>query len=79
VPDPPGIDPFAIGAALRKVATAHGVKFYDATAAFGTAADFRSLYYLTDGHPNAAGHAVLANVVEQALLSQPAFARCAAR
>jgi len=79
VPVPPGIDPFAIGAALRKVAAAHGVEFFDATAAFGTAADFRSLYYLTDGHPNAGGHAVLANVVQQALLSQPAFARCAAR
>jgi GDSL-like Lipase/Acylhydrolase family len=79
VPDPPGIDPFAIGAALQQVAAGHGVHFFDATRAFGSAADFRSLYYLTDGHPNAGGHAVLANVVEHALLSQPAFARCAER
>jgi hypothetical protein len=79
VPDPPGIDPFALGAALQTVAAEHGVHFFDATRAFGSAPDFRSLYYLTDGHPREAGHAVLANVVQHALLAQPAFAGCTAR
>jgi hypothetical protein len=79
VPDPPGVDPFALGTALGKVAAQHGVQFVDATRAFGSAPDFRSLFYLTDGHPREGGHRVLATLVEQALLSQPAFARCNAR
>ena len=45
----------------------HGVRFFDATKAFAAAPDFQSLFYLTDGHPQAGGHAVLAGVVEQAL------------
>lgn len=74
--DPPGIDPFVLGSALQGVAARHDVRFVDATKAFATAPDFQSLFYLTDGHPQAGGHAALASVVEQALLTQPAFARC---
>jgi hypothetical protein len=77
-PDPPGVDPFALGRALDVVAAAHGVKFFDATKAFADAPDFGSLFYLTDGHPKDGGHAAVARVVEQGLLAEPAFsARCA--
>jgi hypothetical protein len=79
VVDPPRIDPFVLGNALKHVAEDHGVRFADTTKAFASAPDFRSLFYLTDGHPQAAGHAALAGVVEQSLLSEPAFARCSAR
>ena len=79
VADPPGIDPFILGSALEKVAADHGVRFFDSTAAFAAAPDFQSLFYLTDGHPREGGHAALAGVVDQALLSEPAFARCSPR
>ena len=79
VAPPPGVDPPAVGKALRQEAARHGVQFFDATQAFGAAPDFQQLFYLTDGHPQAGGHAALAGVVEQALLSEPAFAGCASR
>ena len=74
--EPPGVDPLALGIALKKVAADHDVSLYDATPAFASAPDFQDLYYLTDGHPRPAGHAALADVVEQALASDPAFAHC---
>lgn len=74
--DPPGIDPLALGVALKKAAAEQGVRFFDATKAFASAPDFQSLYYLTDGHPRPGGHAALADLIERALLSEPVFARC---
>jgi hypothetical protein len=74
--DPPGVDPFVLDPALEQVASQHGVRFFDTTKAFASAADFRSLFYLTDGHPKNGGHAALAGSVEQGLLSEPAFAVC---
>jgi hypothetical protein len=74
--EPPGVDPFVIGAALNAEAARHGVQFFDATKAFAEAPDFQSLFYLTDGHPQAGGHAALAGVIERALLNEPAFAAC---
>jgi hypothetical protein len=76
---PPGVDPFVLGAALGAVAARHNVRFFDPTKAFAAAPNVRSLFYLTDGHPTAGGHAVLAEVIEQALLSEPAFAACSMR
>lgn len=74
--DSPGTDPLALGAALAEAAGQRGVQFFDATAAFASAPDFQSLYYLTDGHPRPGGHAALAGVIEHALLAEPGFARC---
>ncbi|WP_428485566.1 SGNH/GDSL hydrolase family protein [Rhodopila sp.] len=74
--DPAGVDPLALGAALKAVAARHGVQLFDSTRAFASGPDFESLYYLTDGHPREGGHAALAGVVEKALLSEPAFNRC---
>ena len=73
---PPGVDPFVLGAAVKQEAERRGVKFFNATQAFASAPDFQSLFYLTDGHPQAGGHAALATVIEQALLSEAAFAGC---
>jgi hypothetical protein len=72
----PGIDPLALGEALGAEAAKQNVRFFDTTRAFAEAPDFQSLYYVTDGHPRPPGHAVLATVVQQALLSEPTFARC---
>lgn len=72
------IDPFVLGSTLRRIAAEHGVRFVDSTQAFADATDFQSLFYLTDGHPAVGGHAALARVVEQGLLTAPTFARCEA-
>lgn len=74
--DPPGVDPFVIGAALGKMAAQYGVRFSDATEAFAAAPDFESLFYLTDGHPREGGHAALASAVVEGLLSEPPFSEC---
>jgi hypothetical protein len=74
--EPSGVDPLEIGKALKAVAAEHGVEAFDSTPAFAAAPDFQSLFYLTDGHPKPGGHAALARVVEQALLTEPAFNRC---
>ncbi len=79
VADPPGIDPFVLGRAVRQEAARHGVKVFDTTKAFADAPDFGSLFYLTDGHPQAGGHAALADAVDQAFLTEPAFAGCSSR
>ncbi len=73
---PPGVDPLVLQAALARTATRHGVAFYDTTMAFASAPDFDNLFYMTDGHPREGGHAAIASVVEQALLTEPAFAAC---
>ncbi len=74
---PPGVDPLALGLALKSLAAQLGAKVFDATGAFASVPDFGTLYFVADGHPRPAAHAALAGVVEQALLSEPAFARCA--
>jgi hypothetical protein len=74
--DLPNVDPMVLGEALEKVAAARSVRFFDTTRAFAAAPDFQSLFYLTDGHARDGGHAALAAVVEEALLSEPAFANC---
>ena len=79
VADPPDVDPFVVGAALERVAAPLGVRFIDTTRALGAAPDFQSLFYTIEGHANAGGHAVIASDVEQALLAEPAFARCTQR
>jgi hypothetical protein len=74
--DPAGINPLILESALDRVAAQHGVQFVGTTKAFAAAKSFVSLYYLTDGHPKDEGHAVMAEVVEQGLLSEPEFGVC---
>jgi hypothetical protein len=75
---PPGVDPYVLGAAVSRLAAAHGIGFVDTTEDMAKAPDFDSLFYLTDGHPSGEGHAAIARGVERKLLAEPVFARCAA-
>ena len=70
------VDPLVLGVAIKQVAERAGVRFFDTTEALASAADFQSLYYLSDGHLAEAGHAVLADVTESGLLAEPAFGGC---
>jgi hypothetical protein len=73
---PADVDPYALQKALAAAAAAHGVTFVDSTPEFLQAKHFNRLFYLTDGHPQAGGHAAIARAVEKALLAQPAFRAC---
>ena len=75
---PPGVDAYSLGAAVSKLAVAHGIGFVDTTEDMAKAPDFDSLFYLTDGHPSGGGHAAIARGVERWLLTEPTFARCTA-
>ncbi|HLZ66869.1 MAG TPA: GDSL-type esterase/lipase family protein [Aliidongia sp.] len=74
----PGLDPAALGEALRTAAQAEGAEFADLTPDFAAAGDFASLYYPADGHPSAGGHRIIGRRVVEALLQDPAFAQCRA-
>ena len=70
-------DPFALGRALSAIVHSHGGHFVDMTTATGRLPDAADLYFPVNGHPNAAGHAVLAASVEAALVGDvPSFAGC---
>lgn len=73
---PADVDPYALQKALARAAAAHGVTFVDSTPEFLQANHFNRLFYLTDGHPQAAGHAAIALAVEKAVLAEPEFAAC---
>ena len=74
--DPAGVDPLVLELALDRVAAQHGIQFLGTTKAFAAAESLDLLFYLTDGHPKGGAHAVMADVIEQALLSEPAFKAC---
>jgi hypothetical protein len=73
---PAGVDPYLLGEVLQDVAKPYGIQVLDTTRAMASAPDFQSLFYSTEGHARAGGHAVTATVVENALLAEPAFRRC---
>jgi hypothetical protein len=70
-------DPFALGQALAPIARAHRADFVDMTAAIRDRPDPGGLFFEIDTHPNPAGHAALARIVEQRLLADAnGFASC---
>jgi hypothetical protein len=75
-----GTDPFALGEALAAIARAHHADFIDVTDAMRTEPDPAALFFVVDGHPNGAGHAVLARAIEGALQRDVAgFSGCVSR
>ena len=72
----PKLDVRVLDRSLASVARASGVDFLDTTPNFAAAKDFNSLFYLADGHPAGAGHAVIAKALETRLLETPAFQSC---
>jgi hypothetical protein len=75
----PGTDPFALNRAVQLIAERHGARFRDASALFHGVRDVASYYYPVDGHLNAKGNALLAEVVQQGLVDgpHPLLAGCA--
>ena len=63
----PGTDPYLLNRAVEAIAVKHGARFLDATPRFQGVKDVSSYYYPVDGHLNAKGNALLADLVEQGL------------
>jgi hypothetical protein len=72
----PRVDTHVLDRALSETARANGVDFIDTTPDFANYKDFNSLYFLADGHPSGAGHALIASAVQRRLLEMPAFRLC---
>jgi hypothetical protein len=71
-----GIDPYQLGHALGDIARHHDMLYIDETKSFAAAPDVDSVFYRVDGHPAAAGHAIIAASVVATLLHDPAFSAC---
>ncbi|MGI4878047.1 MAG: hypothetical protein ACRYG4_11250 [Janthinobacterium lividum] len=70
-------DPYLLGRSLGQRVEAAGGTFFDLTGDMARLHDLDRRYYLGDGHPNAAGSAVIAARVEDLIRTgAPAFAGC---
>ena len=76
--DTEGLQPDLLIRALRDMAGRHGIVFVDLGREWRGRADREALYYRVDGHPNAAGHALLSATLERTLEDGvvPALAHC---
>jgi hypothetical protein len=77
--EPKGIDPFALDRAIGEIARRNHAAFVDVTQITSKTAKVADDFYPVDGHPNAFGHALIAQGLGRTLVDQvPAFASCAA-
>jgi hypothetical protein len=76
---PAGVDPFAYGHELEKIADAHGASYVDLMAPFSKIPDANSLFFIVDGHLADLGQKVVATSLTRKLVDGtiPAFAGCA--
>jgi hypothetical protein len=74
---PPGVNPYAFGQAIGRIAARHGIDYLDLSADFARIPRAASLYYPVDGHLAASGDAVLAHELAPALMHDvPALSAC---
>jgi hypothetical protein len=64
---PAGYDPYRLDADLRSVVTGHGGTYLDILPQYRMLPNPEHFYYPLDGHPDAAGYAVLAGLLANAL------------
>ena len=72
---PPGVDPFAFGQAVGKIAAAHGFSYIDLSTAFSQDADPGDLFYVQNGHLTAHGDVTVAKEIGADLMSNTAMSR----
>jgi hypothetical protein len=66
---PADYDPFKLDHEVRAIIESHGGIYVDILPDFRTAPDPEGHYYPIDGHPDAAGHAMIAKFLTSALTS----------
>lgn len=64
---PPDFDPYKLDDELRRIITSHGGIYIDILPDFRAIPDAERHYYPLDGHPDAAGHAVIAEFLAKEL------------
>jgi hypothetical protein len=74
---PAGYDPYLLNQQVRKIIESHGGTFIDILPDFRKIPNPERFYLPVDGHPNAAGHALYAQLIARAFTSGevPAFAK----
>jgi hypothetical protein len=76
----PGVDPFAVGAAIEEIAHRHGIVFTDMVSRFSDIPNAQDLFLNVEGHFNGDGNAAAAAVAEDALTGDgAAFTACKQR
>jgi hypothetical protein len=74
---PPGVDPFAFGAEIAKLAAKNGIIYHDATADFSVMPNPQDAYYAVDGHISGAGQVIIGDQLARLYVKEiPAFATC---
>jgi hypothetical protein len=66
---PPGFDPFKLDNELHRIITSHGGIYIDILPDFRAMPNAERHYYPLDGHPDAAGHAIIAEFLAKELSS----------
>jgi hypothetical protein len=68
----PNLDARAFPKALAEIAERHGAIFVDPTGLQSTAPNWDKLFFVADGHPNEAGHQLIAEALRSALVENVA-------
>jgi hypothetical protein len=66
---PAGCDPYKLDDDLRSIVLSRGAIYIDIFPGFRTIPNAEELYLPVDGHPNAAGHAVISSLLADQLSS----------
>jgi len=66
---PAGYDPYKLGEEVRAIVTSHGATYVDILPDFRAIANPEQYYYPIDNHPDAAGHAIIADMLARELTS----------
>jgi hypothetical protein len=66
---PQGYDPYILNAELRTIVESHGGIYIDILPGFRKIPNPEQYYYPVDGHPDARGHAIIADLLAKELTS----------
>jgi hypothetical protein len=72
----PDLDPFAFDRTVEAIASNHGSQYIDILRPMSRVAEPTDMYYSVNGHPNAAGYAVVASAVVSELRKNATFSSC---
>jgi len=65
---PAGVDPYALNRRLENIALRHGIQFIDTLDAFKRVPNISQVFYVVDGHINAEGHELVADIIVKQLI-----------
>jgi hypothetical protein len=72
----PDLDAFGLSRTIEAISAEHNAQYIDALYLMSRVARPAEMFYSVDGHPNAEGHAIIADAVISGLLESLAFSHC---